>query len=71
MRYPVIDLLLIALLKHCQRPINELWKDTYPGIGLRDTLRDDLLVAFLMTCISTVLALISSRVKQKLAAECA
>lgn len=42
---------------------------TYTGIGLRNTLCDHLLVAFLVASISTVLALIAYGIKQKLIAK--
>ena len=44
-------------------------KITYTGVGLGDTLRYNLLIAFLVTCIATIFALIPYGVQQEIAAE--
>ena len=46
-----------------------VFKDTYPCIRLRYTLGNHFLVAFLVACVSTVLALVSGRIEQELVAE--
>jgi hypothetical protein len=69
MRNTMVDLLLVLLKIPMSSGSRQSTKVTYTSVRLGDTLRYNLLVALLVTCIATIFALIPHGVQQEIAAE--